>query len=36
MVLDDENGLDMVSELKREVKVIYIKEIKEVRGQDAD
>ena len=35
MVLDDENGLDMVTELKREVK-IYIKEIKEVRGQDVD
>ena len=32
MVLDGENGLGLVTELKREVKVVYIKELKEVRG----
>lgn len=32
MVLDDEKGLSMVIELKREVKVVDIKEVKKVRG----
>ena len=32
MVLDGENGLGLVTELKREVKAVYIKELKEVRG----
>lgn len=32
MVLDGENGLVLVTELKREVKAVYIKELKEVRG----
>lgn len=36
MVLDDEKGLSMVTELKREVKVADIKEVKKVRGQDVD
>ena len=32
MALDGENGLGLVIELKREVEVVYIKELKEVRG----
>ena len=32
MVLDGENDLGLVTELKREVKAVYIKELKEVRG----
>lgn len=32
MVQDGESGLGLVTELKREVKVVCIKELKEVRG----